>query len=327
MPFGVSSAIMNSHIGEIAALGTSVSWTVAALLMEHAVAKVGVMAVNTLKVAFGSAYLAILALLLTGHPFPVGLSASAWLFLGASGLIGFVIGDYFLLHAYVLVGSAMAMLLMSISVPLTAVAAFFVFGERLGNWALAGMALCVTGVSVTIASGNKTRRARADAAPGAAGNGAGTVTVSAGRGPGSYAKGVAYGILSAVTMAAATLCTKAGAVGVDSVWATQIRIGSALFGFIAFALATGKLREVGVALRDRRALPVIALGGVFGPFVGVGLLLFAIQHAEAGVVSTLSSLSPVFLLPPTALLLKRRVTLAETGGAILAMVGLALIFR
>lgn len=304
---------MTVNIGEAAALGTALSWTLAALLMENAVSKVGVMAVNTLKVGFGSLYLALLALLLNGAPFASGLPPASVLFLTLSGLIGFVAGDYFLLHAYVFLGSALAMLLMSASVPLTALAAYFIFGEELGSWALAGMSLCVAGISLTVWSGGKKR--------GGSGKGPGAVS------PGVYVKGVVFGLLSALTTAVATLFTKAGAASLDSVTATQIRIGSAFIGFLLFALATGKLPEVHSALKDRKALPTIALGAVFGPFVGVGLLLFAIQHAPAGIVSTLSSLSPVFLLPPTALILKRRVTLAETSGALLAMAGLALIFR
>lgn len=300
-----------THIGELAALGTALSWTLAALFMEHAVAKVGIMAVNTLKVAFGTLYLAVLSLVLTGSPFPSDVSSTAWLFLSASGFVGFVIGDYFLLSTYVYLGSATAMLLMSLSVPVTAVAAFFLFGERLGPWSLAGMALCVAGISVTIASGRIKKTDGADAS-------------SEGR---FYVKGVFFGVLSAICMAAGTLLTKAGASGVGSVAATQIRIGSALLGFLVVAAFSGKMVEVKRAVQDRKSLGIISLGGIFGPFVGVGLLLFAIQHAEAGLVSTLSSLSPVFILPPTAFLLKRKVTAGQVAGAVLAMLGLALIFR
>ena len=123
---------MTAHIGELAALGTAVSWTVAALIMENAVKRVGVMAVNTLKVTFGSVYLAALAFILLGSPVPHGLSPSAWGFLGASGLVGFVIGDYFLLHAYDWIGSRLSMLLMALSVPFTALGAYAVFGRLLG---------------------------------------------------------------------------------------------------------------------------------------------------------------------------------------------------
>jgi drug/metabolite transporter (DMT)-like permease len=299
---------MSAHIGELAALGTAVSWTVAALIMEKAVKRVGVMAVNTLKVTFGSVYLAALAFFLMGSPVPRGLSLSSWGFLGASGLVGFVIGDYFLLHAYDWIGSRLSMLLLALSVPFTALGAFAVFGEAPGPWALAGMALCVGGIVLTVLAGNRS---------GPAGQGTGS---------GRYWKGIAYGILSAIAMACATLLTKAGASGVSSVSATQVRIGSALAGFLAFAFATGKAGEIASAVRDRKGLRLIATASVFGPFIGVGLLLFAIQHADAGVVSTLSSLTPVLIIPPSMLIFGRRVGALEIVGSCAAVAGLALFF-
>ena len=299
---------MTAHIGELAALGTAVSWTVAALIMENAVKRVGVMAVNTLKVTFGSVYLAALAFILLGSPVPHGLSPSAWGFLGASGLVGFVIGDYFLLHAYDWIGSRLSMLLMALSVPFTALGAYAVFGEAPGPWAFAGMALCVGGIVLTVLAGKRSSPA------------------DSGKGNGRYWKGIAYGILSAIAMAGATLLTKAGASGVSSVSATQVRIGSALAGFLLFALATGKGGEIVSAIRDRKGLRLIATASIFGPFIGVGLLLFAIQHAVAGVVSTLSSLTPVLIIPPSVLIFGRRVGALEIVGSCAAVAGLALFF-
>ncbi len=295
------------RIGELAAIGTSVSWTIGALVMERSVRSVGVMAVNTLKVAFGGLYLTLLALWLNGALFPAAVPPDAWLYIGVSAFLGFVIGDYFLFHAYALVGSRLAMLLMSVSVPLTAIAAYLVFGEALGGMALAGMALCVTGIALTVMSGknNKTDE-HTDG--------------------GRYFKGVVFGLLSGLSMAASTLCTKKGAVGIDAVSATQIRIFCACAGFMLFAMLTGKTGEIRSAIVDRRALALIAIGGVFGPFVGVGLLLFAIQNAEAGVVSTLSSFSPVLIIPASMILFRRKVSIGEIAGALIAVAGIALIF-
>jgi hypothetical protein len=63
---------MNTHLVEIAALVTTVSWTAAAMIMEQATHRSGVMVVNTLKVAFGTIYLAILALIINAQVFPHG---------------------------------------------------------------------------------------------------------------------------------------------------------------------------------------------------------------------------------------------------------------
>ena len=304
---------MIAHIGEFAALGTAVSWTIGALVMEEGVKRVGVMAVNTLKVAFGSLYLALLAFALTGYFFPLNVPAQSWFFLGASGFIGFVIGDYFLLHAYAMIGSRLAMLLLALSVPLTTVSAWIVWGERPGPAALAGMSLCVFGICLTVMAGWK-------GAKNAVGN---SSTAPNSR---RYRKGVIYGVLSAVATVFATLLTKAGASGVEPVSATQIRIASAFVGFLLFAAVTKKTGEIAATFRSRKDLALVATGGIFGPFIGVGCMLFALQHAGAGVVSTLTSLSPVLIIPPSVLLFKRKVLAAEVVGACLAMAGLAFMF-
>ncbi len=300
-------------LGELAAFGTSVSWTVGALVMESAVRRVGVMAVNVFKVSFGIVYLCLLAFALSGRPFPLDVSFGSWGLLSLSSLFGFVIGDYFLFTAYALVGSRIAMLLMSSSVPLTALGAYLLFGETLGPWSALGMALSVAGIGLTVASGGGSageRRSRLRSAEASV----------------AYVKGVVFGLLSGLCMAIATLFTKKGAAGVDPLAATQIRILCALIGFLAFSCLTGKSREVTAALRDRRAMILMALGGVFGPFVGVGLLLFAIQNAGAGIVSTLSSFAPVLIIPPSILIYKRRVALGEMLGAAIAVAGLAILF-
>lgn len=306
------------RLGELAAFGTSVSWTIGALVMEKSVNRVGVMAVNTLKVAFACVYLAIFAYFLNGQFFPLGVGGTAWFFIAMSSLFGFVIGDYFLFHAYALIGSRLSMLLMSVSVPLTAIAAYFVFGEALGSWAMAGMALCVAGIALTVLSGKAGEDEGSDPACTA-----GTVRRSR---MGRYAKGVAFGLLSGVCMTVATLCTKRGAVGIDSVSATQIRILCALIGFLAFAVLTRKTGEIRAAIVNPRAMGMLAIGGIFGPFIGVGLLLYAIQYADAGVVSTLSSFPPVLIIPPSILLFKKRVRPGEIVGAVVAVAGLALLF-
>ena len=298
---------MNTHLGEIAALVTAVSWTAAAIIMEQATHRSGVMAVNTLKVAFGTIYLAILAVIMNAQIFPLDLSPHVWLLVGGSGLIGFVIGDYFLLHAYALIGARLGMLLLSISVPLTAVAAWLIFGEQLGSWAIAGIVATTFGIALTVMVGRN---------PGAV----------SGRSPGNYRKGVTFGILSAIAMAAATLLTKAGAQGIDSISATQVRILSALIGFIVFAIFTRKTPEINQALRNGKSMGLIALGGIFGPFVGVGCLLFALQNAEAGIVSTLSSLTPVLIIAPSIFIFKKRVSIPEIIGACIAMGGVSLLF-
>jgi len=314
---------MIERIGELSALVTAVSWTIGAMIFEGAVRRTSVIAVNTLKVFFGSIYLAILAAMTAGGFFPLGLSAHAWLFMGASGFLGFVIGDYFLFTAYSLVGSRLSMLLMSVSVPLTVIASAVLFGEAPGRLALLGMTATLGGIILTVQAGGRSRRA--EAGRGSEGSESGSALQER-RSFAEYRKGVLYGLLSAVAMAGSTLLTKVGSAGVHPVAATQVRIFAALAGFLAVAAIGGKTGLLKSAVTNRRSLGIIALGSVFGPFIGVGCLLFALQHADAGVVSTISSLSPVLIIPPSILILKKKVDPLEIIGACVAVGGVSLLF-
>jgi drug/metabolite transporter (DMT)-like permease len=70
---------------------------------------------------------------------------------------------------------------------------------------------------------------------------------------------------------------------------------------------------------------MIVLGTFFGPFAGVILYMIAVRHCPAGVVSTIISTMPVLILPGVILLYRERVSLRAAGGAVLSVVGVALL--
>jgi len=71
----------------------------------------------------------------------------------------------------------------------------------------------------------------------------------------------------------------------------------------------------------------MALGGsFFGPFAGVTLSLYAVQHTAVGVASTLTSLAPIILLPMDYFLFKERFGWQAVAGTLLAMAGVVLLF-
>ena len=68
---------------------------------------------------------------------------------------------------------------------------------------------------------------------------------------------------------------------------TQIRVLVAIVGFAVVILASGWWPKFKAALRDRAALGPAALGAIFGPFLGVGLSLVAVQLSATGVAASL----------------------------------------
>ena len=79
--------------------------------------------------------------------------------------------------------------------------------------------------------------------------------------------------------------------------------------------------------RDGRSLGVISLGAFFGPFLGVSLSLLAVQHTTTGVAATIMALVPVLIIAPAVILFRERLTAREVIGTLLAVCGVAILFR
>ena len=70
----------------------------------------------------------------------------------------------------------------------------------------------------------------------------------------------------------------------------------------------------------------ISIGSLFGPFIGVSLSLLAVQHASTGIVSTITSITPILLIPVTIIVFKEKVFPKEIFGAIITLLGISLLF-
>ena len=113
---------MNQHFGEIISLIVAVSWTLTALSFEYASKKVGSLSLNIIRLIMAMVMLGIFLLAVTGSPFPVNAGGAAWLWLALSGLVGYVFGDFCLFNSYVVIGSRLGQLFMTLAPPTAAIA-------------------------------------------------------------------------------------------------------------------------------------------------------------------------------------------------------------
>lgn len=100
-------------------------------------------------------------------------------------------------------------------------------------------------------------------------------------------------------------------------------------GIIGFTLLL-KFREGFASLRknitDRISMTVATLTTIFGPFVGVGCSLLAVQYTSAGIASTLMALTPIIIILPAWWIFKQPITLKSVLGAVISVVGVSLFF-
>ena len=141
---------INAHTGEFAALAVAIFWTITALAFESASRKVGSLTVNILRLSLAFFFIGFYTLISRGHFVPVDASMHNWLWLGLSGLVGLVLGDYFLFRAYPMIGSRFAMLIMTLAPPMAAIFGYFILSESLNLMQMAGMIIVIFGISLAI---------------------------------------------------------------------------------------------------------------------------------------------------------------------------------
>jgi len=289
-----------THIGEIASLLTAVCWTLSAIFFEKAGRRTGSLSVNIIRIFLGIIFLGITTLFTRGMFFPMDATAYNWFWLGLSGIVGFFLGDLFLFKSYTLIGSRTSQLVMSLAPMITAVIGWFFLQEILSLKSIAGIVVSVSGIMIAVA-GKKLK-----------------LNIPL--------RGFLYALGGALGQAVGLILSKKGMGDYDAVAATQIR---AIFGFAAFALLVtfvGRWRRVFMAARDRTGMKAITIGTVFGPFIGVSLSLYSVQHTETGIASTLMALVPIFIILPTAIMFKEKITARQVIGAVISIAGASIFF-
>jgi drug/metabolite transporter (DMT)-like permease len=278
-------------------------WAITALMFESAGRRLGSMVVNQLRLVMAVFFLAAFCAIYRGLPLPTDAGAHQWIWLTLSGWLGFNFGDLCLFRAFVVLGSRLSVLMMSLVPPITALLGWAVLGETLRPMDLLGMAMTVSGVIWVVLERPKQPHALHPSV-----------------------SGILLGLGGALGQAGGLVLSKLGMGDYDPFAATQIRIFAGIFGFLIVFTASRWWPRVPRALRDRRGVGYTAVGAFFGPFVGVSLSLLAIQLAKTGVAATIMSLTPVLILPLTIYFRGQHVSARAAFGAIMAVAGTAVLF-
>lgn len=296
---------INSHLGEFAALLTAIFWTITALAFESASKRIGSVAVNILRLFIGLIFLTVFNLVRRGIAFPVDASSESWFWLIISGLVGFVFGDLFLFKSYTIIGSRFAMLIQTLVPPITAFFSWIILDEHLRPMHFLGMSLTFAGIVLAIFNrSGSDEKFSLKLAP----------------------AGILFAFGGAVGQALGLIFSKIGVKDYDPFAATQIRILAGIIGFSILVTILRRWKKVVSSVRDFKGMKILTIGSFFGPFMGVSFSLIAVKRTEAGIAATIMALVPVFIILPSILLYKEKVTPAEIAGAILSVTGVALFF-
>jgi len=304
--------------GEMAAVATAACWGVSASIFVTAGRRMGSVVLNRWRLTAATVLLCGTLWALRGSPWPVWASPTQVLLLATSSLLGFVLGDSLYFRALVILGAGKAALLMAMSPLFTALLARMFLHEALGPRAALGMALVLGGLCTVLYG----REANVPTQP------TGTSQQPHPHHEGSWWTGVFAGATAACLSGGGYILSKLALHdGVDALDGTTIRVATALPIIWIMKPKQGHWERTFKALRDGVATRNMIAGAILGPFVGVTLSLYALQHTHAAVASSIFSCFPLLALALGARYHAERVTLRTIFGAAMSVAGVVILFH
>lgn len=304
------------YVGELISIAVAFSWTATALLSEFGSKRMGNLTLNLTRMVITLAFSGILFWVTGGTPLPAGASTQAYLWMLLSGLVGYVIGDFCLFQCYIIIGSKYGQLFMTLAPIAAAITAWFTLGQQISPHALLAMAVTLCGIAISVL----------------------------GRGDGHKVSlklplsGVLFAIGAAVCQGVGLVLSKIGMNHYEATltmplpsWllpfhANFFRCIAGVAGFTLLMAVREGFAPLRKGVRDSKGMTAAVLTTVFGPFVGVGASLLAVQYTAAGIASTLMALTPIIIIVPAWWIFKQPITARSLLGALISVMGVSLFF-
>lgn len=322
------NATIDEMRGLLLALVSLVCWSISPFFFTNMGRRIGPFTTNTLRLSLA---FSVLALLVAGcalggidmaYPRP-----ATWFWLMASGFLGLAVGDAFLYQAFVTLGPERTSQVQTLAPAATAAIAWLFLKEYLSVGQSAGMGLILAGVflATTSAARKKTALLAAEARSEGA-----IVDMNgpASQGGNALWTGMMAAVWSALFQGVGTVMARQAFLGqadLHPLPATAIRIGSGAAALWLYAGIRGPLGPVLGAWKEPKVLRLLLAGTLFGPLVGMLCYLAALKHAPAGVVTTITFMAPLLIIPIGAGLYGTRITAAAIWGTLLSVAGVALL--
>ncbi|WP_026362383.1 DMT family transporter [Geopsychrobacter electrodiphilus] len=294
-------------LGYLAALGAASVWAFSSFLNVGPVRQLGAISFNAFRMLCVALILS-LSLILTGqwdlptHDLTISLVLS--------GFVGIYMGDTFLYSSVKRLGPRLAGLLFAANAPISFLIGICWFDESFQFINFFGVALVTSGVMLALAFRRNAGKHHWEQSVGRVGF------------------GIAAGVLAAVCQSIGTfIALDAMQAGTNPVLATAIRVWISFSClFLTLLLTRGTTIFSAYRTMNLAVAAQIMASGLLGMGVGMSLLLWAIKVAPVGIVATLSSTTPVLVLPAFWLLTKERPHIASAWAALAVVIGVSMVF-
>ncbi len=289
--------------GELTAILTAFCWTICSAYFEEGSKRIGSVNLNMTRLLFALLYISIFNFFVNGMILPIDASMEVITFMTISGFIGLFLGDLLLFEAFVLLSARITLLIFFLVPPLTSILSFIFLGDKMRFIEVIAMLIILVGIYIVV---NKKKDATSD-----------TKELSK--------KGLLLACGATFMQAAGNVISKYIVVDYEPFLSAEIRIIAGIISFAALYTYKKRWKDYFKTFTNKEAIKKIAVGSFFGPFLGVSLTLVSLQYINAGIAATLSSISPIILIPYVAFIKKEKINKNDIIGTFIAFIGLLLI--
>ena len=288
------------------AILAALCWAVASLISADVTRSIGGLAFNRIR-------LLSVSILLISYTFYLDtwetINQEFLFAILFSGIIGIFLGDTLLFIALQKIGPRRNNILFSLAAPFTVILNIIFLNEIMSVINLIGCITVFFGVVIAIAYGNsRDTNHRWEVVEG------------------NIYAGVTFGILAALCQAIGLIMMKPIlSMGADPIASASLRTVIS-FIFLAFTFFLNYEIFKAKTSITLKILGQSIISGFLGMALGMSLLLIALQKADAGIVATLSSTSPIMILLLIWIITKKMPTIGAWIGTVLAIIGSILIF-
>ena len=249
--------------------------------------------------------------------------ASAYLWLLISAVLGIQIGDAAYFRSIQILGPRKALVLTTLTPPISALFGWFWLAEQLEFPALIAMAITLVGIAVVIRDRN-------------------LASDRSGLHEGNPRDGLLLGIFAAFCQSTGLALSKVSMQSV-TVWvvpgghpmflhlppleASAIRIVTAFVGGLLVAQYTGVLPRWKQQLFAPGVPKRLFVAGFIGTYIGIWLSLVSANSVDLAIATTQMSVTPVFMVLLVAIFLRKKISLLAFIGMTIAILGVALLMR
>lgn len=289
--------------GEIAALSAAGLWAFATLMFGRLGKQLSPLALNLIKGSMAVGF--ILLTLAIRQQLSASLPMASVLLLLMSGVIGIGLGDTAYFATVNTLGARQALLLEMLAPPMAALMSLVFLQEQLSVLAWSGMALTLTGIIWVVSERSPKTHSSKTGTP----------------------RGIILGVMAASGQSIGSVLSRAALAdtAVNPLWSSLLRLSAGLVcigGLLLWRLRSQPFARPEIS---GRLLGGVAIAAFFGTYLAIWLQQIALKYSPAGIAQSLLATSPIMVLP-MALIIGERMTLRAVCGAIVALMGIWLLF-